>query len=308
MKLDADALFDRRRLKRRLSFWRGMAIVALVALLVGAVQLAVGELSGLGRRAHVARLDIVGFIAEDRDLLKSVRDVAEDPAAKALLVYIDSPGGTVVGGEALFEALRKVAAVKPVAAVMGTTAASAGYMVAIAADRVFAHAGTITGSVGVILQSADITELLKSIGIEPTAIKSGPLKAVPSPLEPLTPAAREATQALVDETHAMFVQMVRERRGLTDAQVAEVSDGRVFLGRQAVTKGLIDALGGEDAARAWLESEHRVDRTLPVRQIEGDDGLPRLFRIASALIGKRIFSERLRLDGLVSVWHPDLSL
>ena len=308
MKLDADALFDRRRLKRRLSFWRGTAIVALAALLVGAIQLAVGDVPGLGHRAHVARLDVVGFITEDRDLLKSVQDVAEESAAKALLVYIDSPGGTVVGGEALFAALRKVAASKPVVAVMGTTAASAGYMVAIAADRVFAHAGTITGSIGVILQTADVTDLLRSIGVEPTAIKSGPLKAVPSPLEPLTPAGREATQALVDETYAMFIQMVRERRGLTDAQVAEVSDGRVFMGRQAVTRGLIDALGGEEEARAWLEREYRIDRTLPVRQIDYGDDLPWLLGIASTLIGKRIFSERLRLDGLVSVWHPDLSL
>ncbi len=307
MSFEADSLFDRRRLKRRLSFWRTLAIVVLVVAAVGAIQLAVGgDLPGLAPRAHLARLDVVGVIVEDRDQLEAIEEVAENPAAKALLVYIDSPGGTVVGGEALHGALRKVAAVKPVVAVMGTTAASAGYMVAIGADAVFARAGSLTGSIGVLMQTAEVTELLESLGIATTAIKSAPLKAVPSPLEPLTPEAREVTQALVDQVYDLFVGMVRERRQLEGDRLAEVIDGRVFTGTQALEKGLIDALGGEDEAREWLEREHGIDRDLPVRDIGPAKGFPSVLELAAALIGKKIIPERLRLDGLVAVWHPDL--
>ena len=304
----ADAQFDRRRLKRRLSFWRGMAIGALVLLVVGLVQLGFGSVPSFGLRSYVARLNVTGLITEDRELIEAIDDLAEDPAARAIIVYVDSPGGTVVGGEALFVALRRAAEHKPVVAVMGTTAASAGYMVAIAADAVFARAGTITGSIGVIFQTADMTGLLDRLGIEPTAIKSGPLKAVPSPLEPLTPDARQATQAVVNEVYAMFVDMVRDRRNLSGDQLTAVADGRIFTGRQALERGLVDAVGGEEEARRWLEDQRQVSRDLPVIDIELEEEGSWLFGIASALIGKRIFPERLRLDGLVALWHPALRL
>jgi len=304
--LDIDAVLDRRRLKRRLAFWRTSAIVVFVAVAVVLAQWAFGDLNPLGRGDHVARLNVVGVIVEDQDVLDRLDEIAEDDAAKALLIYIDSPGGTVVGGESLFKAFRRVAAEKPVVAVMGTTAASAGYMVALGADSIFAHEGTVTGSIGVLLQTAEITDLLERLGVNAEAIKSAPLKAVPSPLEELTPSGRAAAQEVVDQMYAMFVEMVGERRGLSGDELRAVSDGRVFTGRSAVTHRLVDAIGGEREAREWLESEHSISADLPSidRDVKRDSSV--IGRLARALGGKTLFSERLMLDGLVAVWHPDL--
>ena len=214
----------------------------------------------------------------------------------------------MVGGESLYLALRKAAAEKPVVAVMGTTAASAGYMVAIAADTVFARAGTITGSIGVLFQTAEVTELLGKLGIESTTIKSSPLKAVPSPFEELTPEGRAATQSVVDSTYAMFVDMVRERRSLEPEQVAQVADGRIFTGRQALERKLVDAIGGEEDARAWLEAERKVSAELPVFDIGVEEKDSWIFGSATALIRKTLLPERLRLDGLLALWHPSLRM
>lgn len=301
---DPDSLIDRRRLKRHLSAWRILAIIlALVAIGVGA-----GRLGFYDVRDHVAVLELKGIISTDRDRERALIKLADDSRAKALLVRIDSPGGTVVGGESLFRQLRAVAARKPVVAVMGEMAASGGYMVALAAERIFAREGTITGSIGVILQSADVTGLLAKLGIQPEAIKSAPLKAVPSPLEKLTPEGREATQALVNDMYAMFQDMVAASRNLPPAKVHELADGRVFTGRQALAVGLIDQIGGEPEARAWLATRG-VPQALPARKLyiprEDDFFSGMADSMVRALTGKTYLSERLTLDGLVALWHPD---
>jgi protease-4 len=181
-------------------------------------------------------------------------------------------------------------------------------MVALAAERIFAREGTITGSIGVILQSADLTGLLGKLGIQAEAIKSAPLKAVPSPLEKLTPEGRAATQVLVDDMYAMFQDMVAASRNLPPAKVHELADGRVFTGRQALTAGLIDQIGGEPEARAWLATRG-VPQSLPARKLDiprEDDFLSGMTdSMIRALTGKTYLSERLTLDGLVALWHPD---
>lgn len=307
MSLEADTIVHSRRLRRRLIFWRSLAVIALVAIVVAGVQrFTAGDIGRLGHASYVARISVAGVIVEDRDVLERIEDLASDSRAKAILVDIDSPGGTVVGGEALFEALREASAEKPVVAVMGTTAASAAYMVAIGADRIFAHSGTVTGSIGVLLQTAQVTDLLQSIGVEPITIKSSPLKAVPSPMEDLTPAGREAAQEVVDAMYRMFVDMVGERRGLSGDRLTSVSDGRIFTGRQAVDLGLIDSVGGEKAARKWLAEEKGVDADLPVLDMDPEEEFTFLGSATSLLLGKSLSSERLILDGLISLWHADL--
>lgn len=302
---DPDSLVDRRRLKRQVSAWRVVAIVAAVAAIAAAGS-RFGLLEG---DEHVAVLRVSGIITSDHDQARAIARVANDPTAKALLVRIDSPGGTVVGGEGLFRQIRAVAARKPVVAVMGEVAASGGYMVALGADHIVAREGTITGSIGVILQTTDITGMLAKLGIEAEAIKSGPLKAVPSPLEKLTDEARAATRRLVEDMHDMFVGMVAERRGLPRQRVLELADGRVYTGRQARAAGLVDQLGGEADARDWLASRG-VPRSLPAWPIEierEDSFWAGLVQTAiSVVAGKTYLSERLTLDGLLAVWHPDL--
>jgi protease-4 len=178
-------------------------------------------------------------------------------------------------------------------------------MIALGADHIVAHSGTITGSIGVIMQLADISGLLERIGVNADAVRSGPLKGRPSPLEPMNPEVRAATQAVVDDMYNLFVDMVVERRGLPREQVLALADGRIFTGRQAVAALLIDGLGGEAEARRWLSSRG-VDGSLPIRDLKIERGFESWFETGARALGKTLFSERLTLDGLVSVWHPQL--
>lgn len=299
---ESDILVDRRRLKRGLVLWRVLAVVALVATVVAVFA----RFDDLALRDHVARISVEGLIVADPATIEALGDVADNARVKALIVRIDSPGGTFVGGESLYRALRRVAEQKPVIAVMGTVATSAGYMTAIAADRIFAHEGTITGSIGVMVQTTDITGLLGKLGVTAEAIKSSPLKATPSPLEPLTDEARAAAKSLIDDMHALFIAMVAERRGLDAARARELADGRVYSGRQALQIDLVDAIGDETEARSWLAETKGIPEDLPVREVEAERPGEKWLSNLESLAGKMLFSERLILDGLVSVWHPDL--
>lgn len=305
MALEADQAVDRRRLKRRLSFWRAAAVIAVAALAIAAVARNRGALMPLVEKPHVERLAVDGIIGEDPERSAALKEVLKNDRVKALIVAINSPGGTVVGSEALFHELRAIAAKKPVVAVMGTLAASGGYMTAIAADHIVARDGTITGSIGVIMQTADVTGLLDKLGIKAEAIKSAPLKAVPSPLETLTPAGRAATQAVVMDMYDMFVGMVADRRGLDPEEAKKLADGRIYTGRQAVAVKLVDEIGGEDQARTWLESARGVPSSLPISDVKIDRDTNNVLGLVGGMIGKALFSERLTLDGLVALWHPE---
>jgi protease-4 len=301
MTFESDSLIDRRRLKRRLGLWRVAAVVAAAGLLLALfARIDVAE-----SRDHVAKINVRGVIIEDEKRIEAIEQVAKDKSAKALIVAINSPGGTVVGGQSLFQQLRAVAAEKPVVTVMGTLGTSGGYMVAIGADRIFARPGTITGSIGVILQTTDLTGMLDKLGIKPVSIKSDPLKAVPSPFEPLSKEGRAAAQAVVSDTHRQFLEMVAERRGLTPENTRKLGDGRIYTGSQALANGLIDALGGEQEARDWLADQHGVSADLPVREVRINRGTKNLFGLVEEMFGKTLFSERLTLDGLIAVWHPE---
>ena len=304
---EADLLVDRRRLKRQVSLWRLAAILVLLgASLAAAYHL--GE--PRWGRGHVGRLAVSGVITDDAARLRTLRELAEDGRVKALLLRIDSPGGTVVASEELYRQVRVIAERIPVVAVLGQTAASGGYMVALGADRIVAREGTVTGSIGVLMQTADVSGLLRKLGVSMEQIRSVPLKAVPNPLEPLTDEGRRAVREIIEDMHAMFVAMVAERRGLDADRALRVSDGRVYTGRQALPLGLVDELGGEDAALDWLAKERGVPRDMPVRDVRvsrpGEGWRDLSSRALSALTGKSYLPERLTIDGLVALWHPDL--
>ncbi|HSU04558.1 MAG TPA: signal peptide peptidase SppA [Acetobacteraceae bacterium] len=243
-----------------------MAVLAVVAaVLVGIRGQGFGGLIGGG--AYVARVPIKGIITDDPKLVAAIRKLGDDPMAHAVVIAIDSPGGSVGGGEALHDAIAAVAAKKPVVAVMGGLAASAGYMIAVPATRIFARQGTLTGSIGVFLQSADISGLLGKIGIGTEVIKSGPLKDEPSLVAPLSPQGREVLQGIVMDLYGQFVAMVAAGRHMDPAKVRELADGRPYTGQQALQLGLIDAVGGDHEARAWLEQAKSIPATLPEREV-----------------------------------------
>jgi protease IV len=317
MAFDAESIVDRRRLKRRLTAWR-IAAVVLGLLLFGALLLGDQSAGGPGALLpHVARVTVSGVITDDRKMNELIDKVAKATQVKAVILDINSPGGTTTGGEAMYDAVRRLAEKKPVVAVCGTLATSAAYIVALATDRIFVYGNTITGSVGVIFQWAEVTELLHTLGIKVEEVKSGPLKAVPSPFEPTDERARAVTEEMVQDAKVWFVDLVSDRRKIAAGSVPGLTDGRIYSGRQAVALNLVDQIGDEKAAMTWLTKERQVPAGLkivdwkPAPESAGLFGW--LFQSLAAAIGlsaERIagiagqISATLKLDGLVSVWHP----
>ena len=296
---DPAEIIERRYLKRRINLWRIVAIAAVV----GSLLLLVTRYNESGFGDYVARVEISGMILDDTARNEALRRVVEEKALKALIVEINSPGGTFVGGEALFHCLRNVAEHKPVVAVLGSLATSAAYMVALGSDRIFAHNGTVTGSIGVIMQTADISALLKKIGIKPEIVKSSPLKAQPNPLETFTPAAREATEDVIKDLSDLFVDMVATRRSMSRETVLAVADGRIFSGRQAIANGMVDAIGGVPEARKWLAENYKISTALRLENLKIKDNMAALHSFFDTMFRKTLFSERLKLDGALSVWQ-----
>ncbi|MEQ9142972.1 MAG: signal peptide peptidase SppA [Parvibaculaceae bacterium] len=312
MSLDIETIIDRRRLKRRLSLWRLAALVALGAAIL--ILLPSTQFGPTGD--HVARVTLSGLIIDDRAQQDLIREIGESDNAKALLLYIDSPGGTTTGSEALYETVRKVAETKPVVAVLGTVAASGGYIAALSADHIVSRGNTITGSIGVFFQLTQVTGLMETIGVDVDYVRSAPLKAQPNMFEDPPREALRSTQEMVDASYNWFIGLVVDRRSLDEQAARKLSDGRVYTGWQAMENGLVDAIGGEEAARAWLFDEHDVANDLPTEDWTVDEetdfsslagqALVRMVALAASEIGEKTLSTKgLTLDGLVSVWHPE---
>lgn len=302
MPLDADTLIERQRLRRRLTLWRILFVVAVAAAILAAVSRFAGN-DAPGD--HVALLDVSGVIETDPDREAALDALAEDDSVKALILRIDSPGGTFVGGESLTVALQRVAEKKPVVTIMDDVAASAGYMIATASDHIIARRGTITGSIGVIFPTTSVVDFFENLGVTFDAIKSDPLKANPSPFEETLPAARAWTQTVVDQMKGVFVEMVAAGRpSMTEAEVSALADGRIYTGDQALANGLIDEIGGELEARAWLAANHEVPADLPVVEVTIEEEEWWLAALLGSG-GKSLLPEPLTLDGLLALWQPD---
>ena len=316
MVLDAESLIDRRRLKRRVTAWR-LAAVELGILFIGALLMSDQQAGPGAILPHIARITVSGIITDDRKTQELIDKVGKSTQVKAVIVSINSPGGTTTGGEAMYDSVRRLAEKKPVVAVCGTLATSAAYIVALATDRIFVYGNTITGSVGVIFQWAEVTELLQTLGIKVEEVKSGSLKAVPSPFEPTDERARQLTEEMVQDAKVWFVDLVGKRRNIQPDSVPGLTEGRIYSGRQAVDLKLADQIGDEKSAQAWLTKERNVPAGLKIvdwKPAEESAGLfgwlvqsfAGLFGISAAQITSIAghLAATLKLDGLVSVWHP----
>jgi protease-4 len=315
--LEAETVVDRRHLRRKLTLWRVLAVVFGV-LFIAALALANQDGMGSGSLLpHIARVSVTGIITDDRKMNELFDRIGKASQVKAVILDIDSPGGTTTGGEALYDSVRRLAEKKPVVAVCGTLATSAAYIVALATDRIFVYGNTITGSVGVIFQWADVTQLLHTLGVKVEEVKSGPLKAVPSPFEPTDEKARALTEEMVQEAKVWFVDLVEKRRKIEPQSVPGLTDGRIYSGRQALQLKLVDEIGDEKAAKAWLQKERDISPRLSVVEWKPkweSEGILGWFlgSIASSLgfSGEKFASligqleAGLKLDGLVSLWHP----
>ena len=320
MSLDADAIVDRRRMRRKLTFWR-VAALLVVMLAVAIAGFVLAPKTGLtpGENA-IARVKIQGLIRNNQDRVEALERLGKS-RAKAVIVHLDSPGGTTAGSEQLYDALRVLQSKKPMVVVIDGLAASGAYIAALASDHILAHDTSLVGSIGVLFQYPNFTEVLKTIGIKVEEIKSSPLKAAPNGFEPTSPEARAAIEAIVLDSYAWFKNLVQTRRRLDDAELTKVADGRVFTGRQGVPLKLVDQLGNEKTALAWLEKEKKVPANTPVRDYSLEPRFGELSFLHVAAFGAQALGlssfaqrieawgavqavERLNLDGLLALWHP----
>src|SRR6187402_2487908 len=325
MSLDSDVIVDRRRIRRKLTFWRVVAaLVAIAAIVTIGVAVTPAGRGTLTTAGSIARVHIDGLIRSDNDRIEALERL-EKSAAAAVVVHINSPGGTTAGSEQLYDALMRLKAKKPMVVVVEGLAASGGYIAAIAADHIVAQQSSLVGSIGVLFQFPNFTELLKTVGVKVEEVKSSPLKAAPNGYEPTSPEARAALDALVKDSYAWFRGLVKERRGMDEALLEKVADGRVFTGRQAVELKLIDQLGDEKAAVAWLVAEKKIKSDLPVRdyKLTPRFGDMTFLRTAASItfdalglssIARQIEQggvaqavDQLSLDGMLALWRPAAS-
>ncbi len=322
MSLDADLIVDRRRMRRKLTFWRALAVVVIVLVVIGAGALVSNRTGFAGAGAYIARVTIQGLIRDDRGRVEQLDRLAKSSTARAVIVHVDSPGGTTAGSEQLYDSLMRLKEKKPLVIVVDGLAASGGYITALAGDHIVAKQTSLIGSIGVLFQYPNVGDLLTKLGVKVETIKSSPLKASPNGFEPTSPEARAAIESIIKDSYAWFKGIVQDRRHLSDDELQTVADGRVFTGHQGVGLKLVDEIGDERAAIAWLASEKKVDAKLPVRDYQlhsrfGD--LPFLHAAAAAALDAvglatlaRHFNdwgavqavERLNLDGLLALWHP----
>lgn len=303
--ISADTLLDRMNLKAKLTKWRLLAVLFAVIAIIALVG---GKTSPnkLGRD-YVARITFDGIIGDDQLMYELIDDVAANPRAKAVVIWLDTPGGSAVGGEETYLRLKELSKKKPVVAVMRSVAASAGYMIALSADQVFAREGTITGSIGVIIEAAEVTELAQKIGIKPIIVKSNELKSTLSPFEKSSPESLRVVQTLIDDFYNRFVDMVAEGRKLPRETVVALADGRVYSGKRALDLKLIDAIGGENEAIAWLEKERKIPKNLEIIDESPKLPLSWLEGASQSIFGKFLQNSGIGLDGLSAIWHPSFN-
>jgi protease-4 len=322
MSLDADQIVDRRRLRRKLTFWRVATVLIAIVAIVGVASTVASRTGFFSRSGSaVARITIEGLIRTDRQRVEALDRLGRSKV-QAVILHINSPGGTTAGSEELYDALIKLKASKTVVVVVDGLAASGAYIAALSSDHIIASQTSLVGSIGVLFQYPNVSDLLKTIGVKVEEIKSSPLKAAPNGFEPTSPEARAAIESIVKDSYAWFRNLVGERRQLADAALDRVADGRVFTGRQGLELKLVDALGNEQTAREWLAKEKNIDLKTPVRDYELTPRFSDLPFIRVAMIGlfdavgltsfaRRMEEwgtvqavERLNLDGLLALWHP----
>lgn len=319
MSIDAEAIADRRRLRRKLSFWRIAGFSGLIAA-VAAIGYAAADRMGYGGvQQQIARISVEGLITGNQQRMADLMQrVGDSSLVSGVVITVNSPGGTTTGSEELYRNIRRLSEKKPVVTFVDGTAASGGYITAIASDYVVARETSLVGSIGVLFQYPDLSGLMNTVGVKVEEVKSSPLKAEPSPFKPTSPEARAALQQVVGDTYDWFKNLVRERRRLNESELAAASTGQVFNGRQGLPMKLVDKVGGERDAVAWLEQERKVPKDLPIR-----DWKPRsdrdisLFamaatavdvlgfeKVAEALRRTQAHAEIAQLDGLLVVWQP----
>jgi protease-4 len=299
MSAERDQLLDRRRLKKKLTLWQIGAIA-----LGGILALVVAGQAFNPDQPHIARISINGMIVDDFAREELIDRLADNENAKAVIVRINSPGGTVAASESLFNGLRAVSESKPTVSFISTIGASGGYITALATDRIFARKNALTGSIGILFQSPEISGLMEKVGVTLQEVKSSPLKGGPSMYAPMSEGERAVIKQMIDDSNEWFIDLVEDRRSMDRATATALADGGVYTGGRAMENNLVDELGGEQDAIKWLEGHEDVPEDLHV--VDYKPRQPNQSPLADLLswagLGE-ISASRLKLDGLLALWQ-----
>lgn len=264
---------ERSILRKNLLKWRLLALVLFIAIIWVSMKEKVVPTIMPYQDGVIAKIKIEGFIEYDEDRLEKIKGLLKNNNIKAVILYISSPGGSSSGSISLYEELSKVAHKMPLVTVINGIAASGGYMAALPAVRIFASSGSIVGSVGVISESFDVTELAQMLGVKPIIMKSSPLKAVPNPFEKMNEEMANSVRDVINDLYDTFVEMVSKERfaSLDKSDIMKICDGRVYTSNQAVKIGLIDEIGDEDMAVEWLKKHKGINANAEVVDFELDN-------------------------------------
>lgn len=275
MSLSSDNFTALIHLRDQARRWKNISFLMIIALLLLAFRIIFGTNDDVNKNIdagdYIASINIEGIILDDDYRTEILDKISEQKNIKAVIVNINSPGGGIVGSEVLYENLRAIAQKKPIVVVMGSLAASGGYMASLASDHIIARNGTLTGSIGVIMQSSEFTDLANKLGVKFITYKSSILKGAPSPFEKTNPQIDRVINDSIKDSYEFFSELVKQRRGnkLDKNNLASIIDGRIFTGRQALKSGLIDEIGGKNEALKYLNTEKKIDiNKFPVKKVE----------------------------------------
>lgn len=276
--------------EKKRSFLRGF--IALIILFIG-----ITFFDSIFNKQdnYIAKVSIENIIYTDDDFSILLDDLKNDKNVKAILVDLNSPGGTIVGSQTIYNKLKSLGENVPIAVSMKEVAASGGYLISLAADRIFCYKGTITGSVGVILQTVNLNNLLEKIGLEPLIVKSGSMKSVPNPFEKVDEEKKKKIISLVDNMAKQFLNLVIQSRNLSKKEIDLISDGSVFTGAQAKEISLVDEIGDEQDAITWLKKKADLDEKTKVLEIKKPESFLNDINLNTSNILKK-------MSGILAIW------
>lgn len=264
MRISPDIILEKEKLKNKLNIWKIITLLLLIVLF----STLFANNDNVSSSEYIARINITGLIEEDSKRAEKIRRIADNKRIKAVLIKINSGGGTTYGSEELYNALKYVADKKPTISLIGTMAASGGYLAALASNTICAGKMSITGSIGTLMQSFNTKEMLEKLGIKTKSYKSSEYKNAPSIFEDTTPEIDKAIYSTLIDSYETFREIVRERRNLNEEELNAIADGKIFTGNQALNNKLIDFIGEEEEAINYLIKNQKIKSKIKIKTVK----------------------------------------
>ena len=256
-------------------------------------------------KSFIGKVHLEGIINDKNELIKQLNDISQNENIKGLLIVVNSPGGTFVSSKEILDTLAKISAKIPTTAYMRELGTSGAYLASLGTNKIFANQGTITGSIGVILQTAQLTSLMEKIGVKPIVIKSGELKATPNPLEKINEEKINYLKRIIEQLQNEFINIVEQKRNLTKTTLGKISSGRIFTSKQALDLNLIDFIGNETDALDWIIKEGELDQKIDVIELDKKNSFFSLMNDTFFKNSLKPFNLNLN-NGILAIWTPGL--